>query len=166
MKSRIVWWILTVLCALMILGLSSQSALQSSGLSSSLTQTVLEKVPAYQDLSPEEQEVVFAQVHKLLREIAHVVTFALLGFCASMLARSYALKCWVQSVFPSCALFAVLDESLQHVLGAGRTFQFIDLLKDWAGSLLGIAVVFLMAWVTHRRTVGGGNNGVSGSGAG
>ncbi len=160
------WWILTVLCALLILGLSCQSALQSSGLSNSLTQSVLEQVPAYQELSPEEQAAVFAKVNKLLRELAHVVTFTALGLCASMLARSYAIRRWMVVVIPACAVFAVLDESLQHALNAGRTFQFKDLLKDWTGSLLGILIVMLIGWVTNRRTLGGQSNGVSGTGAG
>ena len=166
MIKRIVWWILTILCALMILDFSSQSAAQSSELSNSLTQSVLEKFFAYQNLSPEAQAAVLEQTHILFREIAHIVTFAALGFCASMLARSYALRRWVVVVFSSCVVFAVLDECLQHVLNAGRAFQFIDLLKDWIGSLLGIAVIMLIGWVTHRRILGGQSDGVSGSGAG
>ena len=164
MKQKIIWWILTVSCALLILGLSCQSALQSSGLSNSLTQSVLEKVPAYQEMTPEEQAAVFSTVNDLLREIAHVVTFMALGFCASMLARSYAIRRWAAVVFPSCAMFAVLDESVQHFLKAGRTFQLVDLLKDWAGALLGIAIVAVVGRMIRCKQREESGNGVSGTG--
>ena len=148
----------------MILGLSCQSAPQSSGLSNSLTQSVLEQVLAYQEMTPEEQAVVFAQVHKILREIAHVVTFMALGFSASMLVRSYAICRWISVVFPSCAVFAVLDESVQHFLKAGRTFQLVDLLKDWAGVLLGMTIVALIGRMIRRKHREESGNGVSGTG--
>lgn len=159
------WWILTVSCAALILGLSCQSALQSGELSNSLTQSVLEQVPAYQEMTPEEQAVVFAKVHHLLREIAHVVTFMALGVSASMLARSYAIRRWILVVFPSCAVFAVLDESVQHFLKAGRTFQLIDLFKDWAGALFGIVIVVLIGRIFRHKHQEESRNGVSSSGA-
>jgi len=164
MKSRIIWWILTALCALLILGLSSQSASQSSGLSNSLTQSVLEKVPAYQELTPEKQAAVSAKANDILRESAHVVTFMALGFCASMLIRCYAVRHWAAVIFPVLAAFAVLDESVQHFLKAGRAFQLVDLLKDWAGVLLGIAIVAVIGRMIRRKHREESGNGVSGTG--
>lgn len=166
MKRKIVWWTFTVLCASLILGLSFQSAPQSSGLSQSLAQSLLEQIPAYQALSPAEQVAVLATVHNLLRDIAHVVTFTALSFSASMLARSYAIKRWIVLVFLSCAAFAVLDESVQHFMQAGRAFEFVDLLKDWAGSLLGIGIVAVIVWKIRCGHQEGSSNGVSGTGAG
>ncbi|MBQ7037754.1 MAG: VanZ family protein [Clostridia bacterium] len=164
MKSRIVWWILTALCALLILGLSSQSASQSSGLSNSLAQSVLEKVPAYQELTPEKQAAVSAKANDILRDIAHVVTFMALGFCASMLIRCYAVRHWAAVIFPVLAAFAVLDESVQHWSNAGRAFQFIDLLKDWLGGLLGMMIVALIGWIIRQRKREESSHGVSSSG--
>ena len=165
MKRRIVWWALTIACAVLILTFSCQSGLQSGELSNSLTQSVLEQVLAYQKMTPAEQAVVFAKVYHLLREIAHVVTFMALGFSASMLARSYAIRRWIMVVFSSCVTFAVLDESVQHFLKAGRTFQFVDLLKDWAGALLGIVIVALIGQIIRQNYQEESSDGVSSSGA-
>ncbi len=155
-----------MLCALLILSFSSQPAVQSDALSSPLTHSVVEKIPEYQNLSLSEQALFFDKVHKLIRSFAHVALFLILGFCASMLARSYALKQWCSVVLLSCVAFSVLDESLQYVLKMGRTFQFQDLIKDWTGSLLGVLIVVLAGRIVRRCRVGGQNDGVSGSGAG
>ncbi len=129
-----------------------------------MTQSVLEQVPAYQDLSPEKQVAVSATVNSILREIAHVVTFMALGFCASMLARSYAVRYWTVVVFFPLVMFAVLDESVQHWMNAGRAFQFIDLLKDWLGGLLGMMMVALIERIMRQRKRKEPNDGVSSSG--
>ena len=148
----------------MILGLSCQSAPQSAELSTSFTQSVLEWIPAYQNLTPEQQMAATATANVLMREIAHIATFTVLGFCASMLVRSYAICRWISVVFPSCAVFAVLDESVQHFLKSGRTFQLVDLLKDWAGVLLGMTIVALIGRMIRRKHREESGNGVSGTG--
>ena len=147
MIRKIVWWVLTVFCLSMIFGFSGQSAAESSQLSGSLTETLLSLVPSYNLLSAEEQLAVVAVAHEIIRSAAHIATFAALGFCVLMLVRSYGLRYSFLVAYPSCILVAVADESLQRALAAGRAFEWVDLLKDWSGSLLGIGVAVLVGFV-------------------
>ncbi len=165
MKSRIVWWISTVCCALLILGFSCQSVSSSKRLSGTITNAVLEQDDTYQDLTQEQQVIKKDSTHKKVRSIAHVMIFTPLAFCVSMLVCSYSIRYWALVAFPSCALFAVVDESVQYLMRAGRTFQFADLIKDWTGSLLGIAIAALILWIIARMHGEETGNGISGSGA-
>lgn len=147
MVRKIVWWLLTLFCLSMIFGFSSQSAADSSQVSSSLTETVLSFIPSYNKLSADGQAAVVAVAHEVIRSVAHIATFAALGFCAYMLTRSYALRRSFLVAYPSCVVVAVADECLQLVLAAGRAFEWVDLLKDWSGSLLGVGFAVLVGLV-------------------
>lgn len=147
MIQKIIWWLLTVFCLSTIFGFSGQSAAESSQLSGSLTETLLSLIPSYNTLSVEEQTAVVAVAHEILRSVAHVATFAALGFCVYRLTRSYALRRSFFVAFPACVVVAVIDECLQRALAAGRAFEWVDLLKDWSGSLLGIGAAVLVGLV-------------------
>ena len=147
MVRKIVWWVLTVACLFMIFGFSSQSAAESSQVSGSLTETLLSLFPSYNALSFEGQKAVLSVAQELVRSAAHVATFAALGFCVYMLTRSYDLRFSFLVAYPSCVLVAVADECLQRALAAGRAFEWVDLLKDWSGSLLGIGVAVLVGFI-------------------
>ncbi len=146
MIRKIIWWVLTVFCLSTIFGFSGQSAAESSQLSGSLTETLLSLIPSYNILSIEEQTAVVAVAHEVIRSVAHIATFAALGFCTYMLTRSYALRHSFLVAYPSCMLVAVADECLQRLLAAGRAFEWLDLLKDWSGSLLGIGIAVLVSF--------------------
>lgn len=147
MVRKIIWWALTVACLVMIFGFSGQSAVESSQLSGSLTETLLSLIPSYNILSVAEQVAVASVAHEVIRSVAHITTFAALGFCTYMLTRSYDLRFSFLVAYPSCVLVAVADECLQRALEAGRAFEWVDLLKDWSGSLLGIGVAVLVGFV-------------------
>lgn len=92
------------------------------------------------DISPDEYE----NIHIFLRDVAHVVMFATLGFFATLLTRSYTHRSfgWAISAV-SCSVYAVLDECVQLWTARGRAFELNDILKDCLGVVLGVAVVFL-----------------------
>lgn len=147
MIRKIIWWLLTGFCLFTIFGFSGQSAAESSQLSGSLTETLLSLIPSYNLLSADGQAAVLSVVHELVRSVAHIATFAALGFCVYMLTRSYALHRCFLVAYPSCVVIAVADECLQRALAAGRAFEWVDLLKDWSGSLLGIGLAVLVGFV-------------------
>ena len=147
MVKKIVWWVLTLLCLSTIFGFSGQSAADSSQVSSSLTASLLSLIPSFNELSHLEQAAVVSVGHGIIRDLAHIATFAALGFCVYMLVRSYKLHRSFLTAFPSCVVVAVADECLQHILAAGRAFQWSDLLKDWFGALLGTGVAIVVCLV-------------------
>lgn len=165
MVRKAIWWTLTLLCAAVILSFSCQTAEQSAGISGSLTNSLLAWIPFFKTLSAEMQQTVQQLVHTWLRAAAHVFTFAVLGFCSAMLARSYRLCRWMIVAFFGCFVFAICDETVQLVLRAGRAFEMVDLLKDWAGSFMGILLVMSGIWIRNRRKREDKSNGISCTGA-
>lgn len=169
MKQRLVWWVLTIGCAALILTLSCQSVSTSSQLSGTITNIVLEQDSAYQELPPSQQTIKNDEFHDQLRKNAHVAVFAALAFCAAMLVRTYTVKWWLPIATPACMVFAVLDECVQHLRNAGRSFELSDIYRDWIGVSIGIVVALaavLIVLMYQRMKREATNNGVSGTGAG
>lgn len=153
----------------MILGFSLQSVKQSITISGQVTDIVLEQDESYQQLKGDRRQIKNDKTHDFLRSSAHVCMFAGLAFCAGMLVRTYSKKWIVPIALPSCMLFAVMDEAVQHFRNAGRSFQLEDIYRDWLGAVIGIAVAVLAAlvlfWV-KRKKQGEFGDGVSGRSAG
>ncbi len=135
----------------MIFAFSGQSAEKSSALSGSITETVLSWLPSYQKLLPAEKTDVLSVAHKFIRSAAHVITFAALGFCSRMLVECYTLRGAFVLTWGFGVAVAFFDECLQRFLDAGRTFQWVDLLKDWCGNLLGAGLATVVLLALHRR---------------
>ncbi|MDR2206598.1 MAG: VanZ family protein [Flavobacteriaceae bacterium] len=66
-------------------------------------------------------------------KIVHFGTFAVLGFLL-MLAFP---KIRFYYYFSIILIYAVLTEILQQQMNAGRTFEFLDILMDISGGLIG-----------------------------
>lgn len=136
---KCVLWVLTLAIAGLIFFLSVQSAGQSSQLSGWITDLLLHilKKP---DVPVTEQ----ITVDGTLRDIAHVVMFAVLGFFSAWLSRCYTGQIWGFSIPTGiCALYAVFDECVQLWCARGRAFEWNDILKDCLGVIIGIGVVLL-----------------------
>ncbi len=148
---RCLLWLLTLAAALGIFMLSEQSAAQSSALSGAVTQGLLGRVFARLHFTAEQQET----AHQLVRSLAHVASFAVLGVCSSLLVRSYRRKRWGLISVGGCAVYALFDEYHQLWNATGRAFEWADVAKDSLGALLGalfvVVVCQAMAW--HRRKV-------------
>ncbi len=138
------WWCLTIACAASILGFSMQSVKASIHLSGTLTDTLLQYDEEYQALPDNYQVAQNNLLHDRLRKMAHVLMFAALGFCASMLAHTYTAKRWWVIALPSCMAFAVLDECVQWLRHMGRAFEIVDIGRDWLGVLIGTAVAAIV----------------------
>ena len=144
---RVFLWGLTVGIAGMIFWLSHQTAEQSSALSGGVTEWLLSSLFAFLKLNEAQQDV----LHAVVRAVAHVATFWLLGIGTSLLTRSYELKRWILVTVASCGGYALLDECHQQWFSAGRTFQTVDIAKDILGVALGVAVVALCAALRNRK---------------
>lgn len=146
---RVLWWALTLAWCGCIVYLSLQDAPQSAALSSGLTKRILEWFSSYRALSVSQQAVVLLKVQDLVRELAHVAEYTVLGALTTLLARSYRVRSWLV-VWGATAAFAVMDECLQEFATVGRAFQVIDLIKDWLGAFLGIGCVWLVCLIAKR----------------
>ncbi len=146
MVRKLVLWVLTLSVAACIFVFSGQSAEQSSAISGAVSQGLLGSLFSFLSLNEAQQEL----FHILLRSGAHIFMFALLGFFASLLARSYQLKRWKVITFTSCLAYAVVDECHQLLFAAGRAFEWSDILKDGCGVLIGILLVWFFSHLAMR----------------
>ncbi len=138
---RVVLWGLTLGTAATILSLSLQPATDSSALSTGLTATVLNCIPAYRDLPVVEQQIVLIDTQTIVRELAHIAEYWLLSVFACLLTNQYVCYPFAWKTLIPLVTFSCMDECLQEWCAVGRSFQVIDLLKDSLGCLLGCVLV-------------------------
>ena len=117
--------VLAVICAAVIFMLSAQDLPTSGALSQSVTDALNEH--AKTGLSDE-----------TVRSIAHFSLFFLLGVFVSLFCGKCKFKFKFLWAFTVCMLYAVTDEIHREFFVDGRAFEFIDLAKDWSGSLIGV----------------------------
>ena len=92
--------------------------------------------------------------HTLLRKMAHMSEFALLGVLweTALVTGTKGRKSWhcVQSACTLCLLTAMVDETIQ-VFVPGRGSQVTDVWIDFAGACLGVAIAAVLGWFLRRR---------------
>lgn len=143
MLKKIIFAALTVFFAILIFQFSSQQALESVQLSTSITEAVLEQVPMYNELPLQEKIRILSITQEIARSFAHFLLFMFLGLFLILLLKCYPLKHPFILAILICIVYAITDEIHQEYFADGRAFQIIDLIKDWSGSLIGISIVAL-----------------------
>ena len=147
---RIVLWILTILMVTIIFIFSSQDATVSSNVSKSFTKQILQ--PICEAISDDvvEQERLMDSAHFLLREGAHIFLYFALSIVLSLLLHEYAIPKWYLLCFALCFLCAIADEFNQKYFTIGRSFELIDLLKDWGGAFVGTSIIKYYMWISKK----------------
>ena len=145
---RILSVILLVSWMAFIFMFSSQNADVSSDTSGRIVKLVVEELyPDFENLSEAEQQTAFENCQYVVRKMAHLCAYALLGFFAFLTFVSYTKMRFFTRMFWAtavCVLYAVSDEYHQRFV-PGRSGELRDLLIDTAGVL--VAIVFLTAFV-------------------
>ena len=127
---------------------SGQNGVDSSNLSLRVTRFVLRMIPAL--------PFTVAQLHPILRDMAHFSIFAVEGFLLGA-AMMTSFRPWMIGGFLaeiSCAIVAVLNEYHQSFV-EGRSCEVQDMLVDAGGGATGVLfAVLLLALafgLAHRR---------------
>ncbi len=136
--------ILILLCLANMLAItyfSSQGVKESATLSKNVTEEII--IPIMETVGmPVEQSA--KEFDKYTRGAAHVALFLTLGILLCCTLKTFDVKYAFLIAFAICFLYAIFDESLQKLLGLGRAFEFVDLIKDWSGSLIGALAVNIL----------------------
>ncbi|MEG1427241.1 MAG: VanZ family protein [Oscillospiraceae bacterium] len=151
MAKKVILWICTLFTAGMIFFFSAQQAPESAALSGSITEAILEKIPSYRELTSERQAAVVNIIQEAIRSLAHFSTFLVLGFFVIQLLLCYSVKYSYGIAIAICVIYAVTDELHQGFFSAGRACEFIDLVKDWSGSIVAIFGVALFQKSKSQR---------------
>ena len=97
----------------------------------------------------------YDRLHDIVRKLAHVSEFTLLGALYSLSVSSFSFKKRIQ-IFPCIGVILVglADEILQS-FSPGRAFEWKDILLDTTGGFFGVAIAVLCVWcgcIIYRKT--------------
>ena len=137
---------------IMIFSFSSEDGEASGDRSHGVTENIVQVVvPDYDQLPPEKQEEKVEEFHLPIRKLAHFCEFGLLGLLTAAFMNVLGKgKRWLWWVIPAafCLLYAISDEL--HQMFTERGPAVTDVLIDFSGSLLGVAVMnLILIFVGH-----------------
>ncbi len=141
---KIIFFFLSIACMVMIFRFSCEDSDKSTDTSGNVTDYVVEyTVSDYEDLSPAEQNSIYAKIDHIVRKTAHFTIFTVLGFLTSCAAgKRKLLSKSTAVVLAFCFLYACSDEIHQYFV-PGRACRPLDVLIDTSGSLTGILISLL-----------------------
>ena len=155
MKKKILCWGLILFFGSIIFFFSSQHGPVSSSVSSAVTQKVLEHIPTYHLFPEDVKPIVVNNANGLIRSLAHFGLFLCLGFSMALIIKCYpSIRHPYVLSMTLCMLYAVVDELHQEFFSVGRAFEVVDLLKDWAGSAIGITIIaffYFIFWAMKKN---------------
>lgn len=134
-KNKVLSWIVVVLWMILIFSFSSQVGEQSNQLSTGLTVVIVSLI---ERIIPK-VSIDINVLNNILRKISHFVIFLIFGLLVmNALSRSFVNKKNI-ILYASliCILYAVTDE-VHQLFVPNRGMQFLDVIIDITGSLLGI----------------------------
>ncbi len=139
MIKRIILIILTVLNLFAITAFSTQGAESSDKLSSEVTEKVVMPIIEKTNKIPIQNSTLGKNNNKI-RSVAHFTLFLTLGVLMAFTLTNLGIKNSFFYAFAICAFYALFDEVYQELLQKGRAFEFVDLLKDWLGTVIGLVL--------------------------
>lgn len=148
---RIVLLILLFGTFYIIFGFSSQDGEESGGISSRVTEFILEKSNTYKNIEENRQDEIFERTEKIIRKIAHFSIYALVGFLLMGLVSTFKLKEKSRILISLIlgVLYATSDE-IHQLFSPGRSAQITDVYIDTLGILVGIFVILLFIKVFEK----------------
>ena len=151
-RSKKTIYILAAVCAVnlaFIWGHSLFSGEASNAESSRILRFILSLFRV--DATPE----LFSLLHKILRKCAHFTEFACLGALSAAITYYFTgrdiSRAWTAVSLPMlfCLLAAATDETIQ--IYTGRTNSVFDILLDFCGSLVAIAIFFIVVLIRRNK---------------
>ncbi len=143
--------VLTAVVMYIIFAFSAQSGEESSAVSSGVSRFIAELIMSgFDALSDIEREAKIQELIPIVRKVAHFSVFCALGFCSNLCLHSkdhengkknrFVTNLWAGAF---CLFYAMTDE-FHQLFVPDRNGNFIDVLIDFSGSLIGIAAAVLI----------------------
>ncbi len=139
---RIIVLLLLIGTFFIIFRFSSQNGTQSKGISTKVTEAILEKSSKYNQLDNKEKKKVFNRANAVIRKIAHFSIYTLVGLLLMGIMTRTKLKDKRRILITVVIgiIYATLDEFHQS-FSPGRTPKITDIYIDTLGVILGILLV-------------------------
>ena len=153
---RIAAPMLLVSWMVLIFVFSAQNATESSDTSGNFIHGFLNIVyPEFKTLTQAEKLQIVNSLQFYVRKGAHFTVYGVLGIFSFLSFVTYdKIKAWIRILLSLsvCLLYSVSDEIHQNFV-AGRSCEFRDVIIDFCGSLVFIAVAFLIVRFTKLKGV-------------
>ena len=143
-RKRRILWVLVGLTLAFIFGQSLLDCETSKKESSAVQNQVVE--PVYRAITGETAKKL---TDETVRDAAHMIEFAILGFEAALLLRHKNQICRGLKAVSYCGFAGLLDESIQFF--SDRTPQVVDLWHDILGAFLGTVLALAFCAVIQKR---------------
>ena len=148
----VICYTLVIACMIMIFCFSAQTASESVESSNSTIKIIASFIyPDFENLSEEKQAEICEVYTGLIRKLAHLCIYALLGFLVSLTLFNYPLKVSRIILYSEivCVVYAITDEIHQYFV-PGRGPGVKDVLIDAVGSLLGSIFIICIIYIIRR----------------
>ena len=141
-----------------IFNFSNQNGEKSGNLSRSITEEVVQKIKSIQELEGNEREKAVKKVEYIVRKLAHLSLYFIVGILTASLINTYKLKKINQIMisFGIGAFYAATDEFHQLFI-PDRSASIIDVGIDSCGVIVGILLIE-MAIIIYKKVAGNNQN--------
>lgn len=136
-------WVLVASTMVLIARFSLQNGEESKQTSQDVVEVV---VPNYNELSPSKQ----SNITLIVRKLAHFSIYLLLGFA---LSNAFLYTIGLPKLYTAflslftAGVHSLFDEFVYQASSIGRAPQFLDVLIDISGAVIGISVYFLILFL-------------------
>ena len=140
---RVILAVLILVNLFFIFRFSLQNATESSATSGQVSGVVADiVVDDYDKKDDAEKKTIRNQIDPVVRKIAHMSEFGLLGTLVFLLMLTWRWSLWLQYLIALGAtlLTACIDELLQN-FSDGRAMQFTDVLADLLGGVISCTLI-------------------------
>ncbi|MDE6833367.1 MAG: VanZ family protein [Ruminococcus sp.] len=135
---RKIFIILALAVMVLIFRFSMQNSSESSGISSKVTDFILNKF--VRDLSADKKKNFLEDAEYIIRKLAHFSIYTVLGFCiSSAVGRRRILSVGSMITVFIGFIYACSDELHQYFV-SGRSCRFTDVIIDTSGVITGIII--------------------------
>ena len=145
-KRKLLFWILSVLCMIVIFCFSAQDSEESTSESHMIGRAIGYIVkPDFDKWTYEEQEAFAEKIDFPVRKAAHFTEYAILGTLLAFAWYDVRKKKSSNILVPFAigACYAVTDE-LHQLVVSGRAGQIRDVIIDSSGVFTGVLIAFLI----------------------
>ena len=151
--------LLTLLWCIVIFIFSSMSGNESNEKSKETINNVIDTTlevtndSGITDKHPSEKKInsVIEKLNRPLRKCMHASVYFVLAILVFLSFKSFKINGWKLYIFPIliCFIYACTDEFHQYFV-SGRTSEFLDVLIDTGGAVVGIIVAKLVSKVYYK----------------
>lgn len=140
-----------------IFGFSKESGGESSSLSLTVTQKIVDIIDFNDNMSEEEYEHMVSVLHNPVRKAAHMSEYAILAFLIYVPllinVRFKKISGYFLATMSVCLIYAITDETHQLFV-PGRDGRITDVIIDTIGSMIATLILLGIHNFAHRKIVG------------